>query len=268
MQSGYFIRSLAYFSIFTASTSFTAYADGLADLKKALAQLEGNSPISATLESSFTEKRGKKKQQKTKTGQIQVNLANGHHGLQMAFNAETLTKLEQEAEQKEKDEDTNTPTLNAVNDIDVTEMNNMLSAAPNLLRFINKAQFINEQQINDLGHSLRQLNFDLPLAAVIENKEVHEYVDEFNGRYQITIDDNGVPIESKITFNGSGSAYIFFTMTLSQSNTSAYRLINDRLVNTEKTFHFERKSTWGKTESSGYKVLVVDQQQAIFASTN
>lgn len=254
-------------SIFSLS-SFTVFADGLADLQSSLIKLTGDTPISAIVESAYTEKRGKKKKQKTKKGLIQVNINEDNQGLKLIYSNETITKLELEAEQKEHDDDANTPTLNAVNGVGVAEMSTMLSAAPNLLRTLKKATFINEDvaTLNELN--VRQLNFTLPLEAIIDNKEVHEYVDEFKGEFSVLIDESGIPIESSITFAGSGSAYIFFTMDLTQTNTSTYQKINNRLVNIKKTFQSKRSSTWGDTESEGYKILIPQSENSVLVTLN
>lgn len=251
------------------SLSSVSFADGISDLKSALTKLNAQSPLSAVVESSYTEKRGKKKKdQKIKNGLIQVNISDNYQGLKLIYSNEVLTKLEQESNLKEQDEDAETPTLNAVGGVGVSEMRNMLSAAPNLLRSLKKAQFVSEEIVLHDDKELRQLNFDLPLNAIIDNKEVHEYVDDFEASYYIKIDDSGIPVESKLSFSGSGSAYIFFTMDIEQSDTSTFNLVDDRLVNVKKTFQHKRRSTWGNTESSGYKILVVNPPTVSVASIN
>lgn len=254
-------------SIFTLS-SFNVSANGLTDLQSSLMKLTGNTPISAVVESAYTEKRGKKKKQKTRKGLIQVNLTEDNQGLKLIYSNETIKKLELEAEQKEQDEDANTPTLNAVNGVGVAEMSSMLSAAPNLLRTLKKATFINEEIVTHNEVDVRQLNFSLPLEAIIDNKEVHEYVDEFQSEFSVLINKSGVPIESSITFTGSGSAYIFFSMDLTQTNRFTYKLINNRLVNIKKTFQSKRSSTWGDTESEGYKILVPQVENSVLTALN
>ncbi len=247
-------------TVISAVLSYSSFtqADGLSDLKEALKNLTGEAPLSALVESYYTEKRGKKKKQKTKSGLIQVSLSESSHGFNLSYDQETLTKLDVESSEKEQNEEAQTPTLNALDGVGVDEMRNMLSAAPNLLRFINKAQFLNEESIEHDSQKIRQLNFDLPLEAIIENKEVHEYVDDFSGKLHIKIDDQGVPIESSIFFEGNGSAYIFFSMDLTQSSQNFYTLVKDRLVNVKKTFEMKRSSTWGDTQSNGYKILIVN----------
>ncbi|MCO4798776.1 MAG: hypothetical protein KC484_06155 [Colwelliaceae bacterium] len=258
MKLFFSIQAISYL-VFTLP-SFSLLADGLSDLQSTLSKLKGTTELSATVESSYTEKRGKRKKQKTKTGLIQVRINDNHQGLKLIYSNETLEKLELESSKKEKDEDAETPTLNAIHGVGVAEMNTMLSAAPHLLRSLNKAKFINEEVVKHEDKNIRKLNFTLPLEAIIENKEVHEYVDDFNGEYQILIDDDGIPLESTTTFTGSGSAYIFFSMDITQTNQSTYKLIGDRLVNIKKTYQNKRSSTWGDTESNGYKILVPQQE--------
>lgn len=260
--------SLAFISSAFLLSSFDLSADGLSDLQSTLVKLNGNTPLSAVVESSYTEKRGKRKKQKTKTGLIQVQLSDNLHGLKLIYSSETISKLEQEAANKEKDDEAETPTLNAVNGVGVAEMNTMLSAAPHLLRSLKKATYINEEIVLYNDSNVRQLNFTLPLEAIIENKEVHEYVDDFEGEFKVLISDTGLPLETSTTFSGSGSAYIFFTMDLTQTNTSTFKQVNNRLVNVKKTFESKRSSTWGNTESQGYKILILQADSPALASLN
>ncbi|TPH16513.1 hypothetical protein [Litorilituus lipolyticus] len=235
--------------------SVNSYADGLTDLNQALKQLNGNSPIKATLETSYSQKRGRKKEIKVTSGFAQVNLMDAPSGLQVTYSNETLIKLEHERNEKETNEEVNTPTLNAINDIEATELSSMLSAASNLKRSLIKAKFVNEENILFEGKKARILHFDLPLEAIITNKEVRGYVNDFNGKYNITIDDDGVPLQSELSFDGKGSIYLFFKLSINQSRKYYYRVVDDRLVNFRQEFERKQKSTWDKRDSSGYKVL-------------
>ena len=244
------ISSLLFISFPSFSSSFTT-------LKKTLSSLESNNEIHALVESSYTEKRGKKKQVKTKNGLIQVKLSDDAEGIKLIYASETLNQLELETSLKQMDENAETPTLNAINGVGISEMRNMLSAAPGLLRMLNKATFINDENIEVDGKVLTQLNLTLPLEAIIQNKEVHEYVDDFICTYSILINEAGIPIKTTTSFTGSGSAYIFFSMEITRSTQSNFLLIDNRLVNIKKSFENKQSSTWGDTESKGYKTLTL-----------
>lgn len=234
-------------------------ADGLIDLNKALTKLDGNSAISATLKSVFTEKRGRKKETKITSGLAHVQLVDDLNGLQITYSNEVLTQLEDEENEKEHNEESNTPTLNAVNDIEASELRNMLSAAPKLSRSLIKAEFLQEEATKYHEEDARILHFNLPLEAIINDKDVRTYVDDFEGKYKVVIDKNGVPLQAKLTFEGSGSAYLFFKLSINQSRTYFYKVIDDRLVNYRNEYTSQQKSTWDKRDSSGFNELTINE---------
>lgn len=239
--------------------SFTSYANGLMDLEAVLKKLEGNSAISATLKSSFTEKRGRKKKTKITSGLAHVELIDDLNGLQVTYSNDVLTQLEKEANEKEHNEESNTPTLNAVNDIEASDLRNMLSAAPKLSRSLIKAEFLKEEIITYQEEDARILHFNLPLEAIISDKDVRSYVDDFEGRYKVIIDKNGVPLQAKLIFEGSGSAYIIFKLSINQTRTYFYKVIDDRLVNYRNEYTIQQKSTWDNRDSSGFNELTIDE---------
>jgi hypothetical protein len=235
--------------------SYSSYADGLLDLNKALTKLDGNSATSATLKSAYTEKRGRKKKTKITSALAHVQLFDDLNGLQITYSNEVLSKLEDEENEKERNEEANTPTLNAINDIEASELRHMLSAAPKLRRSLIKAEFLKEEAIIHQEQDARILHFNLPLDAIIKNKDVRSYVDDFEGRYKIIIDEKGVPLQAELTFEGRGSAYIFFKLSINQSITYFYKVIDDRLVNYRNEYTRRQKSTWDKRDSSGFNEL-------------
>jgi len=239
--------------------SYSSYADGLMDLEKALTKLEGSSAISATLKSAFTEKRGRKKKTKTTSGLAHVQLIDDSNGLQVTYSNDVLTQLEKEANEKEHNEESNTPTLNAVNDIEASDLRNMLSAAPKLSRSLIKAEFLKEETITYQEEDARILHFNLPLEAIISDKDVRSYVDDFAGKYKVIIDKNGVPLQAKLIFEGSGSAYIFFKLSINQTRTYFYKVIDDRLVNYRNEYTSQQKSTWDKRDTSGFNELTINE---------
>ena len=241
--------------------SYTSYAeaDGLMDLNKALTKLDGNSAISATLKSMFTEKRGRKKEIKITSGLAHVQLLDDLKGLKITYSNAVLTQLEREENEKERNEEVNTPTLNAINDIEASELRNMLSAAPQLSRSLIKAQFLKEEVIIHKDKNARVLHFNLPLDAIISDKGVRSYVNDFEGKYRVIIDKSGVPLQAKLTFEGSGSAYVFFKLSVNQSRTYLYKVIDDRLVNYRNEYTKQQQSTWAKRDLSGFKELIINE---------
>lgn len=242
--------------------SLPVMADGLTDLNNALDKLNGKSTIVGTLETAYQQERGRKKKIKKTNGYASVKLIDDINGLQVVYSSETLANIAREENEKENNEEANTPTLNAIDDIDAGELSNMLSAAAHLRRSLNKAQFSREEVIDYQGKEMRELHFDLPLEAIITDKEVRSYVDDFKGDYSVVIDEAGVPVQSKLSFDGKGSIYIFFKLSINQSMTYFYQVVDDRLVNYRKQFERKQKSTWDQRDSSGYTEIQISDDKA------
>jgi hypothetical protein len=252
-------------SIFTISIllSHNAIADGLSDLKSALERLNGSGPITAYYETQFLEvsDADDKDDRKENSGLVKVQLTDSEQGLQVTYSQEVMNKIEAESMQKNLDEETDTPTLNAVRDINATRMRDLLSAGQSLQRRIAKAEFVSEEQQNIEGRPARLLTFNLPLDAIIDDKKTREYVSKFEGKYSILIDSSGVPLESKTKFNGKGRAFVILSVKANSSNYNRYQIINNRLVRVQNEYQREFSSTFGDNSETGNSTLIVDQAQ-------
>ncbi|GGD63686.1 hypothetical protein GCM10011357_18750 [Lacimicrobium alkaliphilum] len=247
--------------------SSTSLADGLTDLQQALESLKGTTPISATLTNTFTEKRGEGKDLKEQQGSADILLNDNGQGLQITYSKAILDAMDEEARQKLEDEDVPTPTQDAVNNLEASELKTTLSAAGNLQRFIQKATFQGEKEQQCENGQIRELNFDLPLEAVISNKKVRGYVNDFDGQYQIWIDKKGFPLKSRLSFSGSGRAFIFFSMQAQTHATTYYQVAGNRLVILDREYHRAYDSSWDTSETQGRESLVLHQPQISTDST-
>lgn len=225
-----------------------AYADGLNDLNAALERLQGTEAISAELESSFTEIRDAGED--VKKGLATVWLDDNAKGLKVTYSKEVIKNIELEAQLRIENEDADTPTLNAVNDLRAATIREMLSANKAIARRVSQATFIDEQQVDFQGQVVRQLNFELPLKAVIKDKKVREYVKKFSAKYQILIDDEGIPFQTTLDYQGKGRAYIVLSMKAKGSRVSKYTVVSDRLVRLSSHHVGSYSSTFGDTETT------------------
>ncbi len=233
------------------------YADGLADLKQALERLQGRGPISAVLEATIIDNRGKGEDKVERNGQVAVDLEDGESGFKITFSHHVLNQVDVEANEKIKDEEANTPTLNAVNRIDAAELKTILSSASSLLRRLELARFIDEQAVVYDGRAVRVLNFDMPIETLVRDKRTREYVDNFKGNFQVIIDDDGTPIETQLDFKGDGRAYIVLTAKASGSGVSKFKVIDQRLVTMHQEMTTKFESTFGEREMTETMQLVL-----------
>ena len=231
-----------------AFSSFSVFADGLSDLQQAIAQLNGQSDTTGILSISFTDIRGDDDDKKTKTGKIESRLTAGDKGLDIKYSLDVLKQIELETKAKIADEDVDTPTLNGAEVLSASAVFPILSSAQPLADLIAQGEFLEESTTDYMGKELRILSFKLPLASFIDDKKVRDYVSKFKGSLDIIIDDNGVPIETRMKYSGKGSAYIFFSMKAKGEIISRFSKNNDRLVRIERLVNTSSSSTFNDRE--------------------
>lgn len=233
------------------STPQYLWADSLSDLQQALSSLNGNEQVSGILEVTFSEKRGDGKDQKIKTGAIKSTLSEDSNGLDISYTQEVLRKIAQENRMKIVDEEVDTPTLNGAEILSASSLIPILSSAQTITDYISQGEFISESTIEYLGKEVRVLDFELPLESFIDDKKIREYVSKFEGSYKVLIDEQGVPIETRMTYSGKGSAYIFFSMKAESEIISQFKLDAGRLVRTKRAVTSNSTSTFSDRTYNG-----------------
>jgi len=236
------------------------YADSLSELKATLTALNGADTITAVLSASFKKVIVDGNDKKIKFGALQTELIASPSGLTVSYNSETLRKLREEGKQKRENEEAATPTLMAAREVKTDSLTSILSSADILLAKIEQGELINEERIDYNGGSVRSLTFSLPLQFFIENKKVRGYVDEFESSYQVLINDQGIPFETRMNFSGEGTAYVIFSLETVTHKVTRYKVFGDRLVRISKESKSINNSTFNdRTFESSWQVEVTSQ---------
>ena len=71
------------------------------------------------------------------------------------------------------------------------------------------------------------------------------------------INDQGVPVETRLTYSGKGSAYLFFSMSAESEITSQFKVEGTRLVRINKTVESSSSSTFNDRTYSGSWTLAL-----------
>ncbi len=244
------------FSILALSCQ-TAYADGLNDLKQALASLSGTAEISAVLDTSFKSTTISDDDKDIDLGSLKMELLASSAGLQISYDNETLVNMRQESIQKREDENIATPTLMAANIVNTNSLTSILSSASLLLEEISQGTFVKEQQVDFNGESVRSLSFSLPLNFFVQDEKVRGYVDEFESNYQILINQQGIPLESRMSFAGEGTAYVFFSLEAKNNTVSRYQVVGKRLVRVSQISKSINNSSFNDNEfDASWQVII------------
>ena len=183
-----------------------AHADGLADLKAALARLQAQTPLRATLDVKTTEKRGEGADAVEKQGQASIGLEDGARGLQVLYAKDTVARLDAESRLLARDPKAKTPTVWAIGKLDSGEVLPMASAAPALSRSLDESVFKAEKTDSFNGKPARLLTFSVPVSSVPEQQR--KYVKQFDATLSIWIAADGTPLASATVTSVKGRAFV------------------------------------------------------------
>ncbi|HEY9027574.1 MAG TPA: hypothetical protein VIP05_24995 [Burkholderiaceae bacterium] len=204
-----------------------ARADGLADLKGALARLQAQTPLKATLDVRTSDKRGEGDDAIEKQGQASIGVEDGARGLQVLYARDTLVRMDSESRQLARDPKAKTPTVWAIGKLDSSEIVPMTSAASALLRHLDESQFKAEKPDTWNGKAARLLTFTIPIDKL--PPEQRKYVKVFDG----------TPLASQTHVVVKGRAFVVVSFDAVDDWSATYAVLGDRLL----TLRAENHST-------------------------
>ena len=244
-------RSLLLVAALLAASA--ARADGLADLKAALARLQAQTPLKATLDVKTTERRGEGADAIEKQGQASVGLEDGARGLQVTYAKDTLARMDAESRQLVHDAKARTPTVWALARLDSSEMMLMASAAPALERNLDESVFRSEKADTWGGKPARLLTFTIPVTKLPEQQR--KYVKEFDGTLSIWIGADGTPLASEMRATVKGRAFVVVSFEALDESSSTYAVVGDRLLTLRSETHVASSGAGERGEQRLVKTL-------------
>ena len=231
----------------------TVHADGLADLKAALARLQAQTPVKATLDLKTTERSGDGADALEKQGQASVTLEDGARGLQVLYAKDMLARMDAESRQLIRDPKAKTPTVWALAKFDPTEAMTMASAAPALSRSLDKSVFKNETADTWGGKPARLLSFTMPSTTLSEQQR--KYVKEFDATLAIWIAVDGTPLASTAHVTVKGRAFVVVSFEAVDDTSTTYGVLGDRLLTLRSEHHTTSSGAGERGEMRVVKTL-------------
>ncbi len=219
------LQSTLLMSVMCASA---AQADGLSDLKAALARLQGQTPLKATVDAKTWNRQGEGKELEETQGSASVLVEESQRGLQVLYSKEMLSKLEAEERLKEKDQKAKTPTLAALGEVNSSALRPMISAASHLLRNLEKAIFKGEKNDSFNGKPARLLNFEVSIDKLTEKER--KYMKKFESFFNVWIAEDGTPLASRAAQKVEGRAFVVISFEAKNEEEWVYGTVGDRLI--------------------------------------
>lgn len=230
-----------------------ARADGLADLKGALARLQAHTPLKATLETRTWRRIGEGKEAEELSGQAAIALEDGSQGMRLQYSRELLSRMDGEQQAVAKNPNAKTPTLYAMRELGPDDLRPMVSAADTLARQMERGTFKSEKAATHNGKAARQLTFNLPVTMLSDRDR--KYIKEFNGTLDVWIGADGTPMASSVNVHATGRAFVVVSFEYKQEEQSVYALAGDRLVVSRKESKTSNAGAGERTEDRVTKTL-------------
>lgn len=227
-------------------------ADGLADFRNALTQLQSSAPIAVDAQFKLFGRSGEHDELIEREGVINMRLEDGEHGVRAVYSPELIAQLHAEELAKIEDEDVKNSALNAVGQFQYWEWRELLYPASQMELVLGRYRFVSEKMDVFNGSPARLLTFSMPKEKI--DKSFRKYVKKYKNHLQIWIDDKGVPLASQLTEKGSGRIFIVIGFSFKNEIHTEYQQHNARLVAVKREV---------KDESSGATM----QSQRHFIST-
>lgn len=177
----------ACFSLFNQS----AQADGPTDLKAALARLPVQTPLNAVIEEKRLGSEGIALD--GQSTQVSISLDGNPSGVQILYTKDLLARLANDERAKEKDPVAKTPTVDAIREINSSELRAVISDVGNLPRVLKKARFTFENTKESFnGKPVRLLSFEMPIEK--HNGKIRKYIKNYDGTLSVWIAADGTPL--------------------------------------------------------------------------
>ncbi|HSC67051.1 MAG TPA: hypothetical protein VLC79_05150 [Cellvibrio sp.] len=237
-----------------ALASLSSHADGLADFRSALKQLQSTTPIVADTQFKLFGRSGERDELIEREGLINMRLEDGPAGLRAIYSPQLVAQLHAEELAKLEDENVKNSALNAVGQFEYWEWRELLYPAAQLELMLGRYSFVSEKVDAYNGRPARLLTFSMPMEKI--DKEFRKYVKKYRNHLQLWIDDKGVPIASQLTEKGSGRIFIVIGFSFKNSIHTEYQQHNGRLLAVKREV---------KDESSG---ATMQSQRHFIATIN
>ena len=237
----------------TVAVAPLAHADGLADFKAALARLQAQTPLKATLDVKTTQRQGEGADAQEKQGQASIALEDGARGLQVLYARDTLARMDAESRQLARDPKAKTPTVLALGKLDSGEIVTMASATASLLRGLEENVFKAEKPDTWNGKPARLLTFSVPVEKLPEQQR--KYVKQFDSTVSIWIAADGTPLASETHTSVKGRAFVVVSFEALDDRSCTYAVVGDRLMTLRSETHTSSTGAGERGEERVVKTL-------------
>ncbi len=203
-----------------------ASADGLTDLRSALAQLPATTMVHGSLD--VTSMSRSSQDDNPDIGKVTVAFETSDAGLRIIYPRAVLAQADQEARGQAIDPERSTPVRSGLSRVRLLPVAELVDAAAALNVSLQKAQLIQSKPSNFHGKPARLLVLKLPSRL---SKAATRHVKRLESTLSLWIGDDGIPIGAERTTTAKAS-FLLLSFQSNQKETWTYARAGDRLVAT------------------------------------
>jgi hypothetical protein len=222
-----------------------ARADGLADLKAALARVGSATPLRAQVDARITRRLGEGKEAEEESGQASVTLDDSARGMAVSYSRPMVGRIEAELRAKGKNPNSKTPAMKALNELDAAQLLGLSSPAPALMRSIERSAFKGERVEAFQGKPARVLTFEAPISSLSDRER--KFAKQFESVQQVWIGADGMPLASRTRVTISGRAFVVVSFEALHEDDTVFSTVGDRLLVSRRE-SFDKSSGAGERE--------------------
>jgi hypothetical protein len=210
-------------------------ADGLSEVRAALARLNGREPVRATIEVQLYSETKEDGKPRPEQGKGTVRVEDGPEGLRVTYPSALLERGAQEARQHRADPEKTSPTEAVLREINATDLAEALSFAGPLTTRISRAKLLEERPealagvasvAGVAGRPAKLVILGLDLAvAQVERK----HIKESSVALKLWLGPDGVPLAAESTTRIK-AGFLFLTFTTENRERWDLARVGNRLV--------------------------------------
>jgi hypothetical protein len=210
----------------------TVHAEGdpLDAVRATLRQFAGTTPVKAQLERAITWER---KDRPLEAGRVTLEVSAGRDGASVDYPAALLAQLQ--AERSDPDPDRPKPSRRTLENFDVSDVADMLNAAPGLLNDLDGATLKSDTAVEYQGRPARLLELDLLMHI---SKADRKWLKSSARSMKLWVTPEGLPLAEQ-----SEAAYsvglLVFTFDARDSSAHSYAPMGDRLVVLKRSARYD-----------------------------
>jgi hypothetical protein len=224
-------------------------ADTQSELKSALARLTGREPVKASVELQVSSGDGDANKPAGPDSRATAVVEEGPEGLKILWSRAAMDRADEEQRAQARNPEAKAPTRRAMDGLSATTLNGYLDAAPELLRTLDEAVFVEEKTETWEDQPARLLTFKLTPRM---DERTRKMIKELDATVKIWIGADGVPLAVERRMFLKGRAFLVISFDSTESESFRLKHTGDRLV---VMWHVKESSGTGAGQRNHQKTI-------------